>query len=355
MNLHPFDDGSSLRFKAFNDLTVIFGQKGTGKSCILRAIAKHYSERGIEAKVYESASDRLDELFDIKGKDLSINLNSHNINYCSDEIDALRRSSEVPITALSKYLAYFASKTTNRRAKTLLLKDIEPEEESSPKRQFHEFRRAVETTKEFLTFLSEDASLKEEFDEEELGTVTRILSGVLDRLRSREWTNFSDWKQICLLNAAIALVRNEIERKTGTPAKPTTTGFRNYSMNRIRIEVSAAAIVKSVDTTIPMGTEPIGNLGSHKGNLQLRTEFKFQDGSITDGSLSVIASGVRKGSQKRFIDAVRMILRGAYTDDLFQRIAKLNAIDGIEDIDTVNELLLFQEVFRTGGERLCSF
>ena len=143
LNLHPFDDGSSLRFKAFNDLTVIFGQKGTGKSCILRAIAKHYSERGIEAKVYESASDRLDELFDIKGKDLSINLNLHNINYCSDEIDALRRSSEVPITALSKYLAYFASKTTNRRAKTLLLKDIEPEEESSPKRQFHEFRRAV--------------------------------------------------------------------------------------------------------------------------------------------------------------------------------------------------------------------
>ena len=207
----------------------------------------------------------------------------------------------------------------------------------------------METTKEFLTFLSEDASLKEEFDEEELGTVTRILSGVLDRLRSREWTNFSDWKQICLLNAAIALVRNEIERKTGTPAKPTTTGFRNYSMNRIRIEVSAAAIVKSVDTTIPMGTEPIGNLGSHKGNLQLRTEFKFQDGSITDGSLSVIASGVRKGSQKRFIDAVRMILRGAYTDDLFQRIAKLNAIDGIEDIDTVNELLLFKRYFALAG------
>jgi len=79
LNLCPFDDGSNMKIKAFNDINIIFGPKGTGKTCILKAIAKHYSESGIDARVYESASDRLGEIFDIKGRDLAINLNKYDI------------------------------------------------------------------------------------------------------------------------------------------------------------------------------------------------------------------------------------------------------------------------------------
>lgn len=152
--LRPFEDTSILKIKAFNDINVIFGPKGTGKSCILKAIAKHYSENGIDARVYESASDRLDEIFDTRGRDLTINLNTYGINYCSDEIEALRGAGEVAVTGLSKYVAYFKAKSTNRNAKKILLKDIEPEEESSAKREFSEFNEAVAKTSEFLEFLT---------------------------------------------------------------------------------------------------------------------------------------------------------------------------------------------------------
>lgn len=347
--LKPFDDGSVLKMRVFDDINVVFGQKGTGKSCILKAIAKHYSEDGVDAKVYESASDRLEEIFDIRGRDLTINLNSHDINYCSDEIEALRGSSEIAVTGLRKYEAYFAAKNTNRRAKKLLLKDIEPEEESSAKREFNEFRKAAETTEEFLGFLAKNPSMKKELDETELGEVVRILSELLERLRNREWNSFSKWKEICLLNSAIEAFRNEVERKTGSPAKPTSTGFRDYSMNRIMVEVNAEEIVKSVDTEIPMEAEFIGSLGPNKGDLKLRTEFKFQCGSITDGTLLSLAPGVKKGLQKKFINTVRRILKHVYADDLFQYIAELNEIEGVEEIKTVNELLLFKRCFALAG------
>lgn len=348
--LQPFDDGSILRLKAFNDINVVFGQKGTGKSCILKAIAKHYSEDGVEASVYESASDRLDEIFDIRGKDLAINLNSYDIKYCSDEIEALRASSEVAITSLGKYEAYFASKSTNKRAKKLLLKDIEPQEEGRARREFRELRKAAVTTEGFLEFLAENRSVKEALEEKEIETVMRVLSELLERLGTREWTCFSDWKQISLLNGAIKVFRSEIERKTGTPAKPTTTGFRDYSMNRIMIEDNAARVVRSVDTEIPVQTELIGSLGSNKGDLQLRTEFKFQDGSIKEGALLTLATGVRKGTQRSFISTVRKILDKVYGDDLFQYIAELNGIEDVERIDTVNEMLLFKRYFALGGK-----
>lgn len=348
LTLRPFEDSTPLNIKVFNDINVVFGPKGTGKSCILKAIAKHYSENGIDAKVYEPASDRLDEIFDTKGNELTINLNNYSIDYCSNEIASLRTVREVDATGFSKYVAYFDAKSTNRNAKKILLKDLEPEEESGAMREFHDFHGAEEKIDEFLEFLRKDPSVLKELGEKELEWAIGILSVLLARLREREWSCFSGWKEVFLLNSAIKFFRREVERKTGTPAKPTTTGFRDYAMNRIKIEVNAAKIVKSVDTKIPMQIESVGNLGSNKGELEFRTEFIFQTGVITSSALSSLKR-VKKGPQKKFICKVRDILNHAYADELFQHIAELNEIEDVEDIDTVSRLLLFKRYFAING------
>lgn len=348
--LTPFEDATLIELKAFNDINVIFGPKGTGKSCILKAIANHYCDAGIDAMVYESASDRLDELFDIKGRDLTLNLNSHGINYCKDEIAALRNASETGITSLSKYVVYFRIKSTNKNAKKIRIKDIEPEEESSAKRQFSEFNEGARKTSEFLSFLNEHPAVANELNEKEIEEISLIVSNLLERFLSREWGGYSDWKASCLLNSAITKFRSEVERKTGSPAKPTTTGFREYALNRARIEGCAAEIVKSIDTTIQIDEEPVGSLGPDKGELELRTEFIFQNGSITDGALNKLKA-VNKEPQKKFARAVREILKHVYEDDLFQYVAALNAIEDVEKIETVYELLLFRRYFSLDEKR----
>lgn len=344
LNLIPFEDTTLLKLRVFNDINVVFGPKGTGKSCILKAIAKYYRDTGIDAKVYESASDRLDELFDTKGRDLSLNLNSHGINYCKDEIEAIREASEVGITSLSKYEIYFRIKSTNRNAKRIKLKDIEPEEVSGAKREFTEFNDGVKKTTEFIAFLEGHQSVKKELSKEEIEEITRILSDLLKRMVDREWKGYCGWKEIHLLNSAIEKFRTEVERKTGSPAKPTTTGFREYALNRAKIEANAAKIICSLDTRIQVFKEAVGNLGPNKGELELWTEFKFQDGTITDGSFNKLKA-VNKGPQKAFAKAIREILKHAYEDDLFQHIATLNAIEDVEKIETVYELLLFKRYF----------
>jgi hypothetical protein len=319
--LLPFDDGSILKIKAFNDINVVFGPKGTGKSCILKAIAKHYADNGVDASVYESAADRLDEIFDTRGKNLTINLNDYEINYCNNEIKELRAAGEVGITSIAKFVAHFAAKNTNQNAKKILLKNIDPEEESEARREFENFNEAVGTMKVFLEFLAENLSVKKELNPEEQSQVTGILSELLNRLSKREWVTFSEWKEIYFMNSAIKTFRSEVERKTGSAAKPTTTGFCAYAMNRIKIEVNAAEIVKCVETEIPMLKESVGSLGSNKGELEFRTEFKFQSGYVTDSSLSSL-SGAKKGAKKQFINCVRKILEHVYADDLFQHISE---------------------------------
>jgi predicted metal-dependent phosphoesterase TrpH len=52
--LDPFGGEPIIKLRIYNDINVVFGPKGTGKTCILRAIAKHFCDNGIEASVYVS-------------------------------------------------------------------------------------------------------------------------------------------------------------------------------------------------------------------------------------------------------------------------------------------------------------
>lgn len=348
--LKPFGDGEVLTVKAYNDINVIFGSKGTGKSCILKAIERHYSDRGIDAKLYESASDRLDEIFDVKGRGLRIDLNTYGINYCTSEIESLLLAREVAITSLSKYVVHFAASSTSRNAKKILLKDMDPEEEGRTRHEFEEFNEAKAKTNEFLAFAVKNPSFKKVLSESEFTELDRILGDLSERLRSKVWASFSEWKEISLLNHAIGIFRTEVGRKTGRQPKPLTTGFKDYALNRMRIEMNAAEIIKNIETAIPVEMELVGNLGPNKGDLYFRTEFIFQTGSITDGSLMSLAS-INKGPKKSFANCVRRVLQHAYSDDLFEHISTLNAIEGVEAIKTVHELLLFKRHFVLDGLR----
>ncbi len=347
--LSPFTDSTLLKIKVFNDINVLFGSKGTGKSCILEAIARFYSNKGIEAKVYESASGRIDTIYNSKSRDLTINLNTYGVNYCTDEIKKLRAAIEVNVTSLSKYVDYFKVTNTSKNSQKLLLKDIEVEQEGSPKRDFTDANEAVGKTVAFLDFLDTSQAIKKELSDEQHEEVRQILSGLLGRLILRKSSSFSTWKEICLLNSAITVIRDEVSRKTGTPSKPTSVGFREYARNRIEIEKCAASILGSVSVSIPIQKEPVGNLGPSKGDLEYWTEYRFQTGRVSDSSLQSLTDA-NKTPQRKFITEVRNILSNVYSENLFPCITALNEIEGVDEIRTVNELLLYKTYFTLNGE-----
>jgi predicted ATPase len=348
LELAPFEDGKKLRLKVFDDINILFGPKGTGKSKILEAIAKHYTKSGIDARVFESAADRIDDIFDVKGRNLSLNLNNYDISYCQDEIQVVRQAVEVDVTSTTKFKAFFEAAASNKNAKKILLKDIDTQEPGDAKRTFTKYHGTRDEISSFAKLLESDPLIKEELSSEEFAELLRLVTLLLGRLDEDGWKSFVDWKEITLLNSAIAKFRKEVERKTGTPAKPTTTGFRDYAMNRIQVAVSGLEILKNLKAAIPNDEEIVGDLGSGKGQLKFVTRYVFQDGSVTDGELSSI-TGVKKGLQKKFANALRDVVKRSFQDDLFKFVSDLNDIEDVQDVSTVYELLMFKRYFTLDG------
>ena len=346
--LQPFEDDTKITVKVFNDINVLFGPKGTGKTKILEAIAKHYSSSGVKATVFESAPDKLADKFDIKGSKLAKNLNPIGINYCTDEIKRIKAARELDVTSLRKYCDYFLSESRNKNAKKMKIKDLPTVAGTKSQLKFDEFVKAYDKVLDMINFLRTNNPVSEVASEDKISKLIKQLSELASDLKDRSWSYFSDWKSAELTNSASDLFRNEVARKTGTLSKPTDTGFRSYAQNRLSINRDAQEICRNITKTLEDEVVPVGDLGTEKGQLKCVTSFLFHDGIVRDSNYLPI-KGIRKKSLSDFAKAVKKIESEALSDNLFDSVSKLRAVEDIDKIESVYELLLFWRRFALSG------
>jgi predicted ATPase len=346
--IRPFEDLKLLEIRVYNDINVFFGAKGTGKSKILEAIAKHYAKKGISAYKFESGSANLKDIYDLSGKKLSIDLKDYGIDYCNKEIDLIRKAQEKDVTSLSRYRQFYSETIKNIKAKKIKIKDLSTEDIQIHEREFISVNTVHEKFKEFKAYLETEESVNKYVEESKLSELIANLTSILEGLDEKRLKSFVEQKVVYLFNNLIEKVKNEVSRKTGTPKKPSSTGFRDYASNRIKIELAAKSILKNIEKKFNISSEYIGSL-DEKGNLYCKTEIRIQDGNIREGSFKPIVN-VKKNPQKEFSKAIKAIRANLYSPELFGRIADLNSIENIDSIPTILELLMFDKYFTLNEE-----
>lgn len=71
IQINPFNSAAEIMdIDIYNDINILFGSKGTGKTDILKALSKYYNGKGFKTEVYESNSKKIDDVFDLKGTQL---------------------------------------------------------------------------------------------------------------------------------------------------------------------------------------------------------------------------------------------------------------------------------------------
>lgn len=348
ISIKPFEDGLSFGIRVYNDINVFFGSKGTGKSKILEAIASYYANKGISAYKFESGSANLEDIYDLNGKKISIDLVDHNVDYCNKEIDFIKKAQETDVTSLSRYRQFYSAKIKNIKARKIKVKDFPTENIQIHEREFESVNTIQKKFTEFKAYLEADKSVKKFVEKNKLNRLVTNSTSILEDLEGKRLETFIKHKVAYLFNSLVKKIKYEVSKKTGTPEKPSTTGFRNYASNRIKIELSAKSILQNIQKKIVIPSEYIGNL-DEKGNLYCKTEIRIQNGDIHDSRFQPIVS-VNKRPQKEFSKVIKSINADLYSPQLFERISVLNSIDGIDSIPTILELLIFDKCFTINEE-----
>ncbi|WP_449397729.1 hypothetical protein [Chryseobacterium wanjuense] len=296
VSITPFGIAERMELSIYNDINILFGSKGTGKTDILKGLSEYYNSIGYRTSVYQSSNKHLDEEFDLRGLSFNTDLSSLGINECNKEIELIKNATEVGITSLSKYKQHFSEEETNRIAKKLTIKSINHFDEENLKRKVLETKEVLTNFNKIKKYVSTNVQVQELIDLNLIEELLYLLEKILNTLKEKINDKYLEAKSIELLNNIVTIFNAEITKKTGIPQKPTTTGFAEYARNRIRIEKATNTIIASINTVINPIDDYAGKLGE-KGELYCRTNLKIQDGQFVNGSYSTVKN-INKTPQK---------------------------------------------------------
>lgn len=343
----PFSAAELIRLDIYNDINILFGSKGTGKTEILESLSKYYNAKGHKTSVYKSNDSHLNEVFDIKGNSFNCEVSDFGIDKCEDNISFLKEVTEEEVTSLNKYLLHFSVQETNKISQKLKIKNINQEDETQTQRSLTEITDILTEFKSFRDYVRDNEELNEYIQESLITELIELLEKIISQLKVETENKIFENKSINLLNGIISTFLTEISKKTGQPPKPIKTGFADYSRNRIKIERATKEILENIKQKIDPLEEYAGSLGE-KGELICSTNLMIQNGSFTDSNFSPVKN-VKKIPQKQFVNAVISISKHIHSSELFLKVSELYEIESIETINSLSDLLLKSRHFMLNG------
>lgn len=343
INLDPFGVAETVSLEIYNDINILFGSKGTGKTEILYALSEYYNNIGFNTKVYVSSSNRLEEEYDLRGLAYNATAESFGLEECTEDFTFLRSATEKDITSLNSYERHFSTQETNKISQNIVVKDLQLQDDASLARAHSEVRKTAELLQNFSAKIAEDSVLENVVGEDLFERLSDILGEIEDKIKEASGKRLLDLKTAQLFNMLVSVFAKEIAKKTGQPEKPLKTGFKEYASNRIAIERSVKKIVLNLSIAIPPDKVNVGCLGE-KGDLWRQTNVLIQEGNLIDGSYAPIKK-VAKTPQKAVAKAVSMIVKHLYENSLFEKISDLKNIEEGETIACISDLLVFKRFF----------
>ncbi|MCL2290450.1 MAG: hypothetical protein FWC34_07085 [Bacteroidetes bacterium] len=340
----PFTAAEMIRLDIYNDINIIFGSKGTGKTEILEALSRYFNSKGHKTSVYKSNDIHLNDEFDIRGSTFNCDVLDFGIDKCEDEIKFLKEVTEEEVSSLNKYFLHYSVQETNKISQKLRIKNIIQEDETQSQRSLNEITTILQRFKSFENYvLQVNEEVVKHVDSTLIEELTEALRKVITQLKDSTEEKIFENKSIKLLNGIISIFITEISKKIGQPPKPTKTGFAEYSKNRIKVERASKKVLENIKMTITPIKEYVGSLGI-KGELICNTKLIFQNGSFTDGNYTPVRR-VNKTPQKQFVNAIMSIFNHIHSNELFSKISEFNAMESIETINSLNDLLLKYKYF----------
>lgn len=255
----------------YNDINVIFGLKGTGKSCIIDGLCDKYIKDGIDCSIYR-AKDVDDTIKSMQ----TINDNEKfevefDLNILSKFIEKISKWKDNNPTSLSNYIVYIETKDNNKNKKRLGITKLKPIKNNSTEKydEYLEKRKTIDN----IINEYEDNNLYEFLDDNDKNILKEINNKIYIKYDSFTKEEYIKYKSIELSNNCITKIKEKADLLSSSKSVPNSTGFFEFAKNRLTLKNETNNILKLLRETKKIEEEKIGNLDEDK-EVFLRKEYK---------------------------------------------------------------------------------
>ncbi len=287
VTVHPHDS-VSIELPLYQDINVLFGQKGTGKSEIIKSIRSQFEANGVSIAAYIGGQKNtaFDQLMTVKDEERSCS--SFGRSECDDEIRRIIDWIDEQPTPINHYIQWRKTVGNSEKKDRFKLSECQ----SLPQVGDSAFKAVKDDHGLIGAFLNdcEKRNLGRYLNEED----STMLYSLLEKLRlavaSAVKTEYVKKESVALANKALIQIKNCIDKKSDTRSKPNDAGFVRFAHNRINLLNAVRTIEKNMGEETIEKPSYLGTL-EDKGrlNIVLQSRWLCSDSKTTEFKLGINA------------------------------------------------------------------
>ena len=269
----PVSPYKRVNFKLpfYEDINIIFGQKGTGKTEILESLKKYYIENGIPMESYTGNEKDSDFSKLLKVNDATDTPDKLQVDSMRQQfIDIYNWKEELP-TSFEKYVSWMETKDNNKnKGRMKITECVHIEEEVRDRKLELDYKYL----KEFTASTFERIDIEKYLDEQEYTTLMLLLKKLCKNINDANMQKWNSEESIKLTNWSIDKIKAIADKCSDTISKPSSVGFYDFAMERFKLFETVEEICSAFSVEDKVEKEYLGNL-EEKGDIYIQTRYRM--------------------------------------------------------------------------------
>lgn len=302
----------SEKHSFYSEINVIFGDKGTGKTEVIKSLVNKLKTEDIPFSKYISSEtiDDLEELLDTS--DMERSAESLGINDCEDDFSTIIEWGDKTPTLISAYYEYHRTYSARANQQAIGWSRASDMSDDVNTRLEH-LAQDLERIDQVNAWLDE-IKISDYLSATETAELTELVKKLSDRIDDFHEKIRIESKALELVNFTIDSFRTLTSAKTGSAARPANTGFEQYAKNRLKLDKSLERISSNLAFKERKTYTFLGSTGG-KGNIEIehrlrminnlpetKSIYQEYDGNVT--KLHKIIASIAKVSSLRMSLAI---------------------------------------------------
>ena len=301
--------GVYVPLRIYQDINVIFGPKGTGKSNILSSLYDEMLAKGKKCVKYVGSdkSEEFKALTDIT--DMEVNLEALGIDSCEDDFQLLNDWSDTNPISFSKYVNWMETKANSgNKARMKITESVGLISESDPySSKYERDSKTIKSLNKKIAEISPEFYL-EQNDAKELILLLQKLS---DSIYSRRLKDYIEDKSVELTNFTIDTIKKIADKSSDTVSRPSTAGLKDFCLGRMKLLKAVNHILDTLKTGDISEKEEIGTIEG-KGIIYIKKSFKM----LSQSSKTESFPGYKITELRHIVDLLKKIRERVFDNDV---------------------------------------
>ncbi len=258
--------------KLYNEVNVIFGDKGTGKTEVIKSLIETFKARNIPYAEYISSetAEALEDM--LETDDMPREAASLGIDDCEVHFKKVKDWGDKMPTPISEYLDYhrtYKAKANQKRIGWSKMSELPDDERKQIDKVGDDLNNAV-TILETL----DEIKVDEYLDEAQASSLEELVDLLHKAVSQKYRKETIDYESMQLVNFTIERYQYYVAAKTGSAKKPSATGFTKFALNRLQLKNAMTSIVKNLQPKEKVSYEVLGHTGG-KGRVDIESRYRM--------------------------------------------------------------------------------